>query len=251
MAKKKHKQAKKKPKNPVVSFSHDLGVLKKLIANDQLGDLVRQLDSKKIDETLVSVPLEVIRLLAVLLSSKEQEDQIKVLKQEEREPLTKLVSMADEYNAREYVSALIKRARQDHTIIERLGFPADHFSISAEEAKMFNTITSVKAAPIMMLKSSRLYAEVGFYQQDNLLLRSTMEIDELLFVAKEMLGAVTSVLDSRIEAAPSADPKLPSVRCKTYLKSIRNSTRLIGSHLSNGSGVSGKVRKKKARVAKT
>jgi hypothetical protein len=210
----------------VISGEKDIETVKDLIAEKQLDSTVAKLDPDDVRHSIRAVPDAVIRLLVVGLRDPLAEKQIATLKSDQREPLQHLLEAAKRQRGQEFVKAFLAAAKDDEKISARLGFKTtDVLPVTLSEAKAYNTVSRVTGSPMMMLQSSRLYAEIAFLQLseqgERLLFRSTMELDEVLAISGELLGIAFASTQLVQKKAASAKPKLAIRRCTELLKEIR------------------------------
>ena len=226
-----------KPSNPVISSEKDIETVKDLIAKKQLDSTVAKLDPDDVRHSIRAVPNAVIRLLVVILHGPQAEKQIGTLKSDQRDPLLKLLEAAKKHQGQEFVNAFLAAAKDDEKILTRLGFKTtDVLPLTLAEAKAYNTVSRVTGSPMMMLQSSRLYAEIAFLQLgeqgERLLFRSTMELDEVLAISGELLGIASASTQLVQKKAASAKPNLAIRRCTELLKEIRKHVAALSGNLA-------------------
>jgi len=220
-------------KETSVSFETDLQKVKDYIESGKLEAVISKLDPSNVNKSLDIIPIEIIRILTVLFQSERNEEQAKILKPEDRKPLEELISVADKHKGREFVKHLISTLSDEPSIFERLNFPIDKFPVSPGEGKVANTITEIVCMPLMMLKTSRLYAEIGFFQGEELLFRSTMELDKILGISSDLLSSAKAILDYTSENARSTEPKINIKQCEIHIKALKEKMRLVSSNMAN------------------
>jgi len=213
----------KKPKSKV-SPEHDLETLKKLLADGQLEDTLAVLDPRHLEKSLDRVPVQIIRLLAALYAIPENQQRVDTLRPDQREPLNKLLSLAREHNAEAFVTALIRKAARDEKLARRVGIDLRNFRfpVTREEADIFNTVTRVESVPFLMLKSHRVYADIGFFQENKLLFRGSMEMDEILQVARKLIGTAKSTMEYLQKLGQTAKPHIDVDVVNASLASIQD-----------------------------
>jgi len=123
----------------------------------------------------------------------------------------------------------------------------DALLLTLAEAKSHNTVTEVIISPLMMLKSSRLYADVALFQKESLRFRSMMELHELLMVAETLLDGAVSITGHSRKLRETTSPRVDSHRCDQFMKLIREHATELTSNLAALAKRSGRSRKNRNR----
>jgi len=215
------------------SVNDDLRVVKRLSAQGKLDGLMQQLDAKDIPGSLRRVPVEVVRLAMVLLSVSDVEKKIEDVDSGQRGPAKDLLASARENKIEPFIEQLKRAATGDYKVRQALGLDITAFpkTQGAIEAKINNTINRVGFTSQLMLKSSRVYIEVAFLQEDEVLLRTEMELDGILMLGSSLLGAVHDCLEMLSKNAPGVSPQIEFERCEHYLGELRKNIRKVPSLL--------------------
>ena len=209
------------------SIEADMQDARGLLRKGKLGAVFENLDAKDIPGSLRHSSLAVIRLLMGLLSVSDIEKKVKQVDPEQREVAEALLKCAKEHDVGSFFNALGPAVMTDKQVRDLLGvdITAVPKTLGYIDAKTFNTITGISHTPQLMLKSSRLYVQLGFLQGDEVLFRSQLELDELLLWASDHMDAAKEALTLLKQKAPIASPKLETERCTRYLLKIRQALR--------------------------
>jgi hypothetical protein len=211
------------------SMQDDLRVVKRLVEQDKLDDVMRKLDAKDIPGSLRKVPVEVVRLAMTLLSVSDVDKKIEDVDPEQQVPAKALLASARGNKIEPFIARLRKSITGDAKVRQALGLDITAIPKlqEATEAKINNTINRVLVTPQLMLKSTRVYMEVAFFRNDQVLLRTEMELDDILSLGASLLGAVQECLKLLSKNAPGVSPKIEVERCEYHLGALRKSIRKL------------------------
>jgi|GEM_PF-3009638 len=206
-----------------------MGDIKKVVELQKQGklvDLVAKLNPEDIRGTLNEVPAEVVRLTVALLSATDVDRALREYSGDRRRTLGVLLQSSRKYKGEEFVKALIKE--WDDDIRERLGGVDIASGDRATRAdKTENPWTSLEIRPELMLRTSKLYCMVAFFRDEELLFRSDIEIDDLLWTARAFLQAANQTLVYANRNASGTKVNIDLPRCQGQLKEIRRLVREI------------------------
>jgi hypothetical protein len=203
-----------------ISVGNDFAFTRNIIHKGKLDECLLKLDAKNIEASLAGVPFEIIRLVVTLASKELSESDIKNLGREKQVPAKRLlVALRQQQNVREFVGALVEKASSDPSIEDRLGIRFAKGTVDKQEI-LTNDVTSISGTPQLVLKSRRLYCEIGFWRGDELLFRSDFEIESLIWAGKSMLNQASMALKHLMENAGSIKPEIDIEACKRELKNL-------------------------------
>lgn len=210
----------------IPSEAKDLKKVTQLYEAGKLPDVIKKLDPDNVKGSLRRAPHEAIRLLLAILSNKEEnEKKIESLDEAQRVPLKALITLARQNRGEAFITNFIKEASKDSSLLLKLGISLPkEMPITQHEADIFNTITNVITIPTIMLKSRRIYLDVGMYQEDKILFRSMMELDTLLKIVHELLASASGTFSMLSKNFPRIAPRVSKELCNEYLQDIRRSS---------------------------
>ncbi len=237
--------AKKKTKES--SSVTDFKKVKSLVEKDKLDEVLSKIDPNDINGTIRRVPKEVIRFMShVLVNVKDVDTKVKTLKADQRIPIESLLESARKHRGKEFAEAFIKKAAQDEEIRRNFGLS---FTAVKDplEAKIDNTVNRVITASELMLKSKRLYTEISFMQNDDLLFRVNAEIDESLLMVDRIIDGVKCTFDSLQKNAKGVKPTLDVELCLKYLDSIDADSKYVRKALDEFAKSSRKTKSRKSK----
>ncbi len=214
-----------------VTATDDIKKAVELQKQGKLADLVAKLNPEDVRGTLNEVPAEVVRLTAALLSATDVDGALREYSGAGRRTLDALLQSSRKYKGEEFIKALIKE--WDDDIRERLGGVDIVSRDRATKAdKTENAWTSLEIRPELMLRTSRLYCMVAFFRDEDLLFRSDIEIDDLLWTARAFLQAANQTLVYANRNASGTKVHINLARCQGQLKEIRRLVREIPPSLT-------------------
>lgn len=184
---------KKKVASPDVK--KDLNLVAKLLRDQKLDAALKSLNPAELVASLKKIPPGLVRLLLGLLYVSNVSERLAGLSKNEKAPVVALLKAADRLKTREYTDQLIEAVRGGNKDIDNI-LGIDVLAISGDtskpstltnDQKAQNSITSLRVTPMLMLNSGRLYSQVIFLQNEEHLLRSTLEVDEMVSFARSFL----------------------------------------------------------------
>jgi hypothetical protein len=215
-----------------VSQERDLEKVRTLLRRGTLDETLAMLDPSDVKATLAVVPVEIARLVSALLSQGDQiNQQVATLKPEERQPIRALIRSARKHRGAEFAEAFATLVKEDKDFGRLVGMQPEKPS-AAWDQKIDNLITGLGVYPHMMLKSRRVYLEVGFMQDDNLLFRTNLEIDDLLKVVQSLLNGAEITIEYLQKIGPDLRPQLYRERIDDSLKAISKQMRGLRKQLA-------------------
>jgi len=220
----------KEEKKP--SVSKDLEKVKSLIEKGKLDSTLSHLDSSDIQGSVKRVPKEVVRLMShLLIGVKDVEKQIKTLRADQRIPVEMLLEAAKKYNGEEFSIEFLKQAVKDEKLRRDFGISFPKI-IDPMRAKIDNTVNDVQIFPHMSLATNRIYTELSLLQNDELLFRTSAELDELLFLVMKLMGGARVAFETLPKERGRVKASVDIEACGRYLKQIVNYTRYVSEAIS-------------------
>lgn len=216
------------------SIADDLKKAEKAIRLGKLDAYMEKLDSNDVLGSLQRVPKEITRLLLALLSISDIESKLEDVEASQRKPVQALLDSARKHDIARFVEKLRRILGEDSKARKALGLDITAIpkETDATAAKIDNTISRVVATPQFMLKSRRVYAEVAFLQDEELLLRSELELDDLLGMAAQLVQIAGSTLTCLKDSMGKASPNIHHDRCEHHMGNLRKTMRRVSSLLS-------------------
>lgn len=238
-----------KKKTQDVTADGDLRAARALLSKRGLDAAVAKLDPDDVSGTLDAVPHEVIRLLTALHASDDIEKQVRAVAPPDRKVLRALLKSSKKHKAGGFLTALAEEASADPAISKRLGVSlVKRQSGTSTEEKIENAITAIADRPHLMLKNSQLYCTLSFFQNDELLFQSDLELHRLVMMSRAILGAADNCLEMLEQNAKGVKPQIDDEHCRSELKAIGKLTRDVGRRLDSLDTARPRIgRKKKTR----
>jgi len=228
----------------------DFKKVKSLAESGKLDGVISKLDPTDVPGTVKRVPKEVIRFMShVLVNVKDVDTRIKTLKAEERIPIEILLESAKRYKGEEFARAFLEEAGRDENLRRKFDYALAK-TVGPTEAKIDNAISEVYVVPHLMLKSKRLYTEVSFLQNDEVLLRSNAEVEDLLLILCSLMDAISDCVEYFEQNVKGVKPNINLEACLAHLDELGQRGRRARSALIRVSA-SPKKRKARGKSAKT
>ena len=193
-----------------------------LLEAKKLDELVAKLDPGNVTESLEAVPKEIIRLLAVLLSTHDVESWLEDLDTSDRVVALALLESAKRYGGAAFVRALFRVAETTPDVWTKLGTRIDVSTAAARRrVEMENAWTDLSFHPHVTLTDRRVYCEIGLFRRDRLLFRCELELCDVIAAARAFLKAAQLTLSLLEENAKSVDVRVDMDRCEHEMEQIR------------------------------
>lgn len=230
--------AKKKPV-ATPDINKDLNVVDKLWRAGKLDLALESLNPGELVESLKKAPPGLVRLLLGLLYLPDISERLAGLSKNVKAPVVALLKAADRLRTLEYTDQLIEAARGGNKDIDNiLGIDVvatvrekSKSSTLTKEQKAQNSITGLRVTPMLMLNSGRLYSQVIFLQNDDHLLRSTLEVDEMVSFAKSFVVASKDCLAAAAKRTSKAKTVVATQLMQRDIKEIIRVSREIATFL--------------------
>ena len=207
-----------------ISVDSDFKKVKSLHGKGKLEDSFADVDPANVLKSLQKIPVGPLRMMIALRATADAEGKIAQLNPDQREPAKALLEIAKKDHVLKFLNAVVNSAVDQEDVRKALGI--DALSLPKQyvptEVKLDATITKTTQTPQLMLNSLRLYVEMGFMQGDELLFRSDMELDDILWMAHGFLAGVEETLKLAKKKIPGVTPNLEFDRCQAHMKNIRS-----------------------------
>lgn len=217
--------SKKKKKNESLAVT-DFKKVKSLVKKGTLDKVLSKLDVKDIRGSMKIVPKEVVRFMShLLVNVKDVDKQAKSLKPEERGSIEFLLKSARKHGGEEFARKFFELAAADDDFRQECGLAIQ--KLDRIETKINNLYDRVYIVPHLMLQSKRLYTEISFLRDDELLFRLNGKIDDVLFTASQLISGICHCIKLVQEDNSGLKPNVNVEACLAHLDSVDKASKRV------------------------